>query len=126
MINVFPYLEMIKEKLNELNFKSVRIGLEKGADKAINCPFARIIQESEEYKGVITNAIIQIVIGFDVKNDYELLHKEFNKTLFEVKIKLFELPIEFELIGSYFDEDRLTTLKAGILRIKLKNLIEYK
>ena len=127
MVNVYPYLEIVKEKLIELNkFKNVKIGLEKGADKAINCPFARIIQESEEYKGVITNAVIQIVIGFDTKNDYELLYKEFNEVLFYVKNKLFEIPAEIELLDAAFDEDRLVNLKAGILRVQLNNLVEYR
>jgi predicted sulfurtransferase len=127
MVNVYPYLEMIKEKLIELNlFKSVKIGLERGADKSINCPFARIIQESEEYRGVITDAVIQIVIAFDTKNDYETLYKEFNDAIFEIKNALFKLPIEIKLLEAVYDEDRLVNLKAGILRIQLNNLMEYR
>ena len=125
MINVYPYLEMIRDKIIELNlFKSVKIGLEKGADKAINCPFIRIISESEDYKGIVTNAIVQIVIVFDTKNDIELLYKEFYAALFEIKNKLFELPLKIELIDAYFDEDKLANLKAGILRVKLADLVD--
>jgi len=127
MVNVYPYLEMVRDKIIELDiFKSVKIGLERGADKAVNCPFVRIISESEDYKGIVTNAVIQIVIVFDTKNDYELLYKEFYSALFEIKNKLFELPLKIELIDAYFDEDRLLNLKAGVLRVRLADLVEYK
>lgn len=127
MVNVYPYLEIIRDKIIKLNlFKSVKVGLERGADKAINCPFVRIISESEDYKGIVTSAVIQIVIVFDTKNDVELLYKEFYSALFEIKNKLFELPLKIELIDAYFDEDRLANLKAGVLRVRLADLVEYK
>ena len=127
MVNVYPYLEMVRDKIIELDiFKSVKIGLERGADKAVNCPFVRIISESEDYKGIVTNAVIQVVIVFDTKNDVELLYKEFYSALFEIKNKLFELPLKIELIDAYFDEDRLLNLKAGVLRVRLADLVEYK
>jgi hypothetical protein len=127
MVNVYPYLEMIRDKIIKLDlFKSVKVGLERGADKAVNCPFVRIISESEDYKGIVTSAVIQIVIVFDTKNDVELLYKEFYAALFEIKNKLFELPLKIELIDAYFDEDRLANLKAGVLRVRLADLVEYK
>ena len=127
MVNVNPYLEINRDKIIKLNlFKSVKIGLERGADKAVNCPFVRIISESEDYKGIVTNAVILIVIVLDTKNEYELLYKEFYSALFEIKNKLFELPLKIELIDAYFDEDRLLNLKAGVLRVRLADLVEYK
>ncbi len=125
MINVYPYLEAIKEKIKELNeFKSVKIGLERGADKAINCPFVRIIQEAQEYEGFRVDLILQIVVVFDVKNDLEKLYKEFNEAIYKIELKLLELPVKIEPLSVNYDEDRLMNLKAGVLRIKLKDLDE--
>ena len=127
MVNLYPYLVDVKNKIEEMDiYKSIKIGLERGADKSVNTPLCRIILESAEYKGVLANAIVQIVIGFDTKNDYEKLYSEFLEFEFKTKNKLLELPYNVMVLNTITDEDRLTNLKAGIIRISLNNLVEYK
>jgi hypothetical protein len=127
MVNLYPYLVDIKNKIDELNiYKSIKIGLERGADKSINTPLCRIVLESVEYKGVLANAVIQIVIALDTKNDYEKLYSEFLDFEYKTKNKLLELPYNVVVLNTITDEDRLSNLKAGIIRISLNNLVEYK
>ena len=124
MIKIYPILEEIKTALSPLNFKSLKIGLEKGADKSINTPLCRIVVEEEIDKGVLSDLVIQIVIGFDTKNDYERLYNEFFEKVFEIKKILLSLPYKVELLNTITDEDRLNTIKAGIIRVKFKDLNE--
>jgi len=124
MIKIYPILEEIKTALKSLNFKSLKIGLEKGADKSINTPLCRIVVEEEIDKGVLSDLIIQIVIGFDTKNDYEKLYSEFFEAVFRVKKILLSLPYKIELLNTITDEDRLNNIKAGIIRVKFKDLNE--
>jgi len=124
MIQIYPILEQIKQVLEPLNFKSLKIGLEKGADKALNCPLCRIIVEEEIDKGILSDLIVQIVIGLDVKNDYEALYSEFFELNYKIKSALFKLPYQIELLNTITDEDRLNSIKAGIIRVKIKNLNE--
>jgi hypothetical protein len=127
MVNLYPYLVDIKNKIEEMGiYKSIKIGLERGADKSINTPLCRIVLESVEYKGVLANAVIQIVIALDTKNDYEKLYSEFLEFEYKTKNKLLELPYNVVVLNTITDEDRLTNLKAGIIRISLNNLVEYK
>ena len=122
MIKIYPILEEIKNSLKDLDFKSLKIGLEKGADKAINTPLCRIVVEEEIDKGVLSDLIVQIVVGFDIKNDYEKLYDEFFDTTYKIKKSLFSLPYKITLLNTITDEDRLNTLKAGIIRVKLEGL----
>ena len=126
MVNLYPYLVEIKNKIEEMGiYKSIKIGLERGADKSINTPLCRIVLESAEYKGVLANAVIQIVIALDTKNDYEKLYSEFLDFEYKTKNKLLELPYNVVVLNTITDEDRLTNLKAGIIRVSLNNLVEY-
>jgi len=124
MINIYPILQQIKEVLEPLNFKSLKIGLEKGADKSINCPLCRIIVEEEIDKGILSDLVVQIVIGLDVKNDYEALYNKFFELNYKVKLALFKLPYKIELLNTITDEDRLNSIKAGIIRVKIRDLNE--
>ena len=125
IVNIYPHLENVKSILTDLSiFKSVKIGLEKGADKAVNTPFARIVVETIEHKGALSDAVIQIIIGLNTKNNYEELYKEFFNTDYIIKNALFQLPCKVEILNSITDEDRLINLKAGIIRFKLKGLID--
>jgi len=122
MIQIYPILQQIKEVLEPLNFKSLKIGLEKGADKALNCPLCRIVVEEEIDKGILSDLIVQIIIGLDVKNDYEALYNDFFELNYKIKSALFKLPHKIELLNTITDEDRLNTIKAGIIRAKIKDL----
>ena len=119
---IYQILEQIKHELSPIGFKSLKIGLEKGADKAINCPLCRIVVEEEIHKGALSDLVVQIVIGVDTKNDYEALYKEFFGLHKEVKAALFRLPYKIELLNTITDEDRLLTIKAGVVRVKIKDL----
>jgi len=124
MIDTYPYLVMTKEAIIDTNlFKSVKIGLEKGADKAINCPFARVIVEDMEYKGVLTTVTLEVLIVFDTKNDIEKLYSEFLTASNKVIDSLFKMPCKVELLNTITDEDRLANFKAGMVRFKIKDLI---
>jgi len=122
MVQIYPILEEIKNTLKNLGFKTLKIGLEKGADKSINTPLCRIVVEEEIDKGILSDLIVQIVVGFDIKNDYEKLYDEFFDTTYKIKKALFSLPYKITLLNTITDEDRLNTLKAGIIRIKLEGL----
>jgi len=123
MINIVPVLHNVKELIQSLNiYKSVKLGLEKGADKAINCPFARIIVDEIEHRGALIDLHLSIVIAFNTKNDYEKLYEEFFTAEYTTKMSLFKLPYKIELITSITDEDRLVNLKAGIIKFKIIGL----
>jgi len=125
MVDTYPYLVMTKEAVIDTNlFKSVKIGLEKGADKAINCPFARVILEDIEYKGVVSSLVVQVLIAYDTKNDLEKLYSEFLTSSNKVINSLFKMPCKVELLSTITDEDRLANLKAGIVRFKIAGLID--
>ncbi len=124
MTDIYMVLKRIKHVLEPIGFKSLKIGLEKGADKAINCPLCRIVVEEEIDRGALSDLVVQIVVGFDKKNDVEALYREFFDTTTLIKRSLFALPYKIELLNVITDEDRLNTIKAGIIRVKIKDLGE--
>jgi len=124
MTNIFPILQDIKETLSKIEgIKSLRIGLEKGADSAINTPLIRLVVEKVESKGAYESLIFQVILAFDTKNDYEELYEKFYNKEYEVKeLLISSLPHEISYLGSISDEDRLNSIKAGILRFRIDGL----
>jgi len=124
MINIYPILLEVKEKLKAISgVKSLRIGLEKGADSSLNAPLLRVVAEGVEAKGIRESLTFQIVMAFDTKNDLELLYEKFYTMEFEVKNLLTKLPYKIYFLNSVSDEDRLNALKAGVLRFRIDDLI---
>jgi len=124
MTDIVPVLNDVKKLIQSLNiYKSVKLGLEKGADKAINTPFARIIVDEIEHRGALIDLHLSVVIAFNTKNDYEKLYEEFFTAEYTTKTALFKLPYKIELLSTVTDEDRLINLKAGIINFKIKGLI---
>lgn len=124
MVNIYPILKDIKTTLSEINgVKSLRIGLEKGADSAINTPLVRIVVEKTEAKGLNEDLIFQVILAFDTKNDLELLYEKFYEMEYTVKeLLMSKLPYEIYFLSSVSDEDRLNSIKAGVLRFRLVGL----
>jgi len=119
-MEVYEILEKLKANLERLDiFKNIFIGKPKGVDKSINTPFALIIVEQLNHKGITKDVIVQIVIVFDFKNDTKKLYDEFFKAEKSVRESLFTLPYKIEPLATFLDEDRLETLKAGIIRFKV-------
>jgi len=124
MVNVYPILVEIKEKLSELEgIKSLRIGLEKGSDSAFNAPLIRVVANSVQAKGLRETLSFKIIMAFDTKNDLELLYEKFYNTEYEIKKLLLSLNYEIFFISSVSDEDRLSSLKAGAMIFEIRNLL---
>jgi len=125
MINIYPILLEIKEELKKIEgIKSLRIGLEKGADSSFNCPLIRIVSERNEAKGLRESFTFQIVIAFDNKNDMEERYEQFYNMEHQVKNLLMKMPYEIFFLNTINDEDRLSALKAGLMRFKIENLVD--
>lgn len=122
MVDLYRVAADVKRVLEPLGFKSLKIGLERGADKAVNCPLCRIVIEEEIARGALSDVVVQIVVGIDKKNDVEALYEEFFDFHARIKKALFALPYQIEILGTVMDEDRLSTIKAGIVRVKVRGL----
>ncbi|MRJ06246.1 MAG: hypothetical protein C6I01_01840 [Epsilonproteobacteria bacterium] len=119
----YGYLEEIKSKLEELGiFKSVEIGLEKGAGKSVNTPLARIVVSSVDYRGSLADLHLIIVVGLDLKNDIPELYRQFLDVTKNIRKKLYEIPALVQVEGLVTDEDRLENIKAGAIKVTLKGL----
>ena len=121
MTNIFPIISSIKNTLSEIDgVKSLKIGLEKGADSAMNTPLIRVVVEKTEAKGMIEDLYFQVIIAFDTKNNLEELYEKFYNMEYDVKELLTrKLPYETYFLSSVSDEDRLNSIKAGVLRFKI-------
>ena len=127
MVKILPILEDIEDVINRVNiFKKIYIGKPKGVERSGNTPFAMIILEQINHQGAMINLIIQIVIVFDIKNDTKKLYDEFLEADYIIKEELLKLPYKVEIEDTFLDEDRLETLKAGVIRFKISDLIEFK
>jgi len=124
MVNIYPVIQEIKTVLSEIEgIKSLRIGLERGADSSINTPLIRIVVEKTEAKGMQENLFFQVVLAFDTKNDLELLYEKFYAMEYRVKeLLMSKLSYEIYFLSSVSDEDRLNSIKAGVLRFKIEGL----
>jgi hypothetical protein len=113
----------IKKALTDIQtIKSLKIGFEKGADISSNCPLVRIIPEGSISKGISEDLIFQVVVAFDLKNNIEKLYEDFYKLEDEIKTALDTTHYKIYHIDTIMDEDKLSALKAGILRFKITDI----
>ena len=113
----------IKKALTDIQtIKSSKIGFEKGADISSNCPLVRIIPEGSISKGISEDLIFQVVVAFDLKNNIEKLYEDFYKLEDEIKTALDTTHYKIYHIDTIMDEDKLSALKAGILRFKITDI----
>ena len=63
---------------------------------------------------------------FDIKNDTDKLYEEFLEADYSVKEELLKLPYAIEIEDTFLDEDRLESLKAGVIRFKVSGLMEFR
>lgn len=120
---MFEILQKIKDALAPIEtIKSLKIGFEKGADKSMNTPLIRIISEGSISRGAVEDLTVQIAIAFDLKNDVEELYKQFYILETEIKAKLETIPYKVQHLDTIMDEDKLPSLKAGIIRFKIMDL----
>ncbi len=120
---MYKILTDIKTTLTNIQtIKSLKIGFEKGADVSANCPLVRIIPEGSEAKGIKEDLTIQIAIAFDLKNNVEELYKQFYALEKEIKNAMELIPYKCIHLNTIMDEDKLSTLKAGIIRFKVMDI----
>ena len=123
MFYILKALEDVRDNLTELNkFKKVFIGMPKGIERSKETPFAIILLDQIDHKGVRIDLTFQLVIAIDIKNDLEELYKDFLELDYLAKENLFRLPYKVAIETTFMDEDKLTAFKAGIIRFKILDL----
>jgi len=127
MVQIAPIIKEIRKTLQDTEiFKNVYTGKPKGVERSQNTPFALVILEQINHQGININLIVQAVIVFDTKNDTQKLYDDFLEADYRVKEALMRLPYDVSVEDTYLDEDRLESLKAGIIRFKINNLVEFR
>jgi len=121
----FDVLTNIKEKLSSIeNIKSLKIGLENGIGSK-DCPFIRIISESNTQDLGRDTLMFSVVYGFDVKNrDLESMYEkmyDLERTIRETLEYNTDIGDCF-FISTQTDEDRLNNLKSAVSRFKIENI----
>jgi len=127
MIKISPVLQEVTDTIKAIDtFKNVYLGKPKGVERSQNTPFALIILEQISHKGINITLTVQVVIVFDTKNDTAELYDDFLATDYKVKESLMSLPYDVSIEDTFLDEDRLVSLKAGVIRFKINNLVEFR
>ncbi len=127
MVKISPILQEVTDTIKAIDtFKNVYLGKPKGVERSQNTPFALIILEQISHKGINITLTVQVVIVFDTKNDTAELYDDFLATDYKVKESLMSLPYDVSIEDTFLDEDRLVSLKAGVIRFKINNLVEFR
>jgi len=121
----YDVLVDIKDKLSAItDIKSLKIGLESGIGSK-DCPFIRVIANSNTQEFRVDTLNVSIVYGFDVKNkDLESMYEKMyllEKTIRET--------LEYNLtLGDCFyvstvtDEDKLSNLKTAMSTFRVDDI----
>jgi len=121
----YDVLVDIKEKLSTIDdIKSLKIGLETGIGSK-DCPFVRIIANSNTQEFRVDTLNFSVVYGFDVKNkDLESMYEK----MYALEKKIRET-LEYNLsIGDCFyvstvtDEDKLSNLKTAMSTFRVDDI----
>jgi len=121
----FEVLTDIKNKLSYIpNITSLKIGLESGIGSK-DCPFIRIISESNTQTLSKDTLLFSVVYGFDVKNkDLESMYEK----MYDLE-KSIRDTLEYNtdmgdcfFVSTQTDEDKLNNLKSAVSRFKIENI----